>query len=180
MNIWLRRLLLILTVGGGFIGVAVTIQYFPQTDKVVVYIMLFAFVGLYAYGIFAGLKLSESSRCLKHVRLYFGLQILFISSPLIAYRFCSGLQATIAMIQPGLRWDFRLGSEWQFSILSSAPWGCGVNFVALIILFLLYSRLATGVEEQQENNSEEQETKKEQKGSDLSIDTSSDADFVTL
>lgn len=142
MNIWLRRLLLILTIGGGFVGIALTIQFFTQADKVIAYVMLVAFSGLYGYGIFVGIKLSEGPPLLKHLRLYFGLQIPFISSPVIAYRFCSGLQATVAMVQSSLKWDFRLGVEGQFAILSSAPWGIGVNFVALAIVFLLYSRLA--------------------------------------
>jgi hypothetical protein len=146
MNAWFRRFLLILTIGGGFIGVALTTQFFSQANKVIAYIMLLAFVGLYGYGIFVGLKLSEGSAPLRHLRLYFGLQIPFISSPLIAYRFCSGLQATVAIIQPGLRWDCRLGSEWQIAILSSGLWGVGVNFVALAIVFLLYSRLAVVAE----------------------------------
>jgi hypothetical protein len=79
---------------------------------------------------------------LRHLRFYFSLQIPFISSPVIAYRFCSGLEATVAIIQLGLRCEYRLGSGGQFAILSSAPWGIGVNFVALAIVFLLYSRLA--------------------------------------
>lgn len=131
MDAWFRRLLLILTIGGGFMGVTITTQFFPQANKVIVYIMLLVFVGLYGYGIFVGLKLSEASAPLRHLRLYFGLQIPLISSPVIAYRFCSGLQATIAIIQPGLRWDCRLGSEWQFSILSSAPWGVGIKLCCI-------------------------------------------------
>ncbi len=146
MNVWFRRLLLVLTIGGSFMGLALTIQFFSSANKVIAYIILLAFVGMYGYGIFVGLKLSEGPPPLEHLRFYFGLQIPFISSPLIAYRFCSGLQATVAIVESGLKWDCRLGSEWQFAILSSAPWGCGVNFVALILVFLLYSRLA-GVRE---------------------------------
>src|SRR5262249_23626745 len=112
---------------------------------VIAYVMLLAFIGLYAYGILIGIKLSEDPPPLKHLRLYFSLQIPFISSPVIAYRFSSGLQATVAIIQSSLKWDFRLGVEGQFAMLSSAPWGCGVNFVALIIVLLLYSHLATDV-----------------------------------
>lgn len=142
MNVWFRRLLLVLTIGGGFVGIVLTVQFFSSANKVIAYIILVAFIGLYGYGVFAGLKLVEGPVPLKHLRLYFGLQIPFISSPLIAYRFCSGLQATVAIIQPGLQWDSRLGSEFQFAILSSAPWGFGVNFVALAVVLLLYSRLA--------------------------------------
>jgi hypothetical protein len=142
MNAWFRRLLLILTIGGGFVGLVLTISFFPQANKVIAYIMLLAFVGLYGYGIFVGLKLSEGSATLGHLRLYFGIQIPFISSPVIAYQFCSGLQVTVAIGQPGFSWGCRLGSEWKLAILSSAPWGIGINFVALAIVLLLYSRLA--------------------------------------
>ena len=103
MNAWFRRLLLILTIGGGFAGVLLTIHSLPQGNKVIGYISLLAFIGLYSYGIFVGFKLSEGPVPLEHLRVYFGLQIPFISSPLIAYRFCSGLSATVAIIQPGLR-----------------------------------------------------------------------------
>jgi hypothetical protein len=142
MNVWFRRLLLILTIGGGFLGLALTIELFHQANKAVLYIMLLGFVCLYGYGIFAGLKLSDGAAPLGHLRLYFALQIPFISSPVIAYHFCSGLQATIAIVQPGLTWGFRLGSEWQFALLSSAPWGIGINFIALAIVCLLHSPFA--------------------------------------
>jgi hypothetical protein len=142
MNASFRRLLLIFTIGGGFMGVAVTTQFFSQANKLIAYIVLLFFVGLYAYGIFVGLKLSEGSIPIRHLRFYFGLQIPFISSPVIAYRFCSGLEVTVAILQLRLGCEYRLGSGGQFAILSSAPWGIGVNLVALAIVFLLYSRLA--------------------------------------
>ena len=143
MNVWFRRLLLILTIGGGFVGVARTIQFFSHVDKVIAYVVLLAFVCLYGYGIFLGVKLSEGAAPLRHLRVYFGLQIPFISSPIVAYRFATGFQTTIAITQSGLGWDVRfLGSEGQFAILSQEPWGVGINVIALAIVFLLYSRLA--------------------------------------
>ena len=118
MNVWFRRLLLILTIGGGFVGVARTIQFFSHVDKVIAYVVLLAFVCLYGYGIFLGVKLSEGPAPLRHLRVYFGLQIPFISSPIVAYRFATGFQTTIAITQSGLGWDVRfLGSEGQFAIL---------------------------------------------------------------
>ena len=143
MNVWFRRLLLILTIGGGFVGVARTIQFFSHVDKVIAYVVLLAFVCLYGYGIFLGVKLSEGPAPLRHLRVYFGLQIPFISSPIVAYRFATGFQTTIAITQSGLGWDVRfLGSEGQFAILSQEPWGEGINVVALAIVFLQYSPLA--------------------------------------
>ncbi len=151
MNIWLRRFLVILTIGGGFVGVALMTESVFQANKVIAYIILVAFVCLYGYGIFIGLKLSECPPPLKHLRLYFGLQIPFISSPVIAHQFSSGLHGTVAILQSTVTWGCRLGSECQFAILSSAPWGIGVNFVALAIVILLYSRLAVENENGNEN-----------------------------
>ena len=142
MNVWFRRLLLILTIGGGFVGIALTTTLFHQANKVIAYVLLLAFIAFYGYGVFVGLKLSEGPAPLGHLRAYFAFQIPLLSSPVVAYRFCSGLQATIAIIPPTLGWDCRLGSEWHFAVLSSDRWGIGVNLVALAIMFLLYSRLA--------------------------------------
>jgi hypothetical protein len=147
VNAWFRRLLLILTIGGGFVGVVLTMQFFSQANKGIAYATLLAFIALYGYGIFVGLKLSEGPTPLRHLRAYFILQIPLISSPLVAYRFCSGLQATVAIIPPSFGFDFRLGSEWHFAVSSSDRWGIGVNLVALAIVFLLYSRFAARPED---------------------------------
>ena len=128
-------------------GVVLTTQFFSQANKVIAYAMLFAFIALYGYGIFVGLKLSEGPTPIHHLRAYFILQIPLISSPLFAYRFCSGLQATVAVIPPSFGFDFRLGSEWHFAVSSSDHWGIGVNLVALAIVFLLYSPLAAAAED---------------------------------
>jgi hypothetical protein len=83
----------------------------------------------------------RSASPLRALRVYFALQIPFISSPLIAYRFSTGFQTTIAIVQSRFAVDWRLGSEGQFALFSSAPWGVGLNIVALVIVLLLYSRL---------------------------------------
>ena len=110
-------------------------QFVSQANKVIAYAMLLAFIALYGYGIFVGLKLSEGPTPLRHLRAYFILKIPLISSPLVTYRFCSGLQATVAIIPPTFGFDFRLGSEWHSAISSSDRWGIGVNLVALASSF---------------------------------------------
>ncbi len=129
-------------IGGGFIGIALTAQSFSQADRVIVYIALLAFVCLNGYGIFLGVRLSEGSARLRHLRFYFMLQIPFISSPIIVYQFATGLHVTVAIIQSTLSCGWRLGSEGQLAISSSAPWGIGINVIAIAIVVLLYSRLA--------------------------------------
>ena len=139
MNVWLRRFLVVLTVGGGFAGLVLTLQgiFVAQKPFWATYAIGLIFFALYAYGIFIGIFLSEGREPIWQLLFYFALQIPFISSPLFAYRFCAGLQVTVAVIGIGLGWDARFGSEWQFAILSSAPLGFGVNLVALMIVFVL-------------------------------------------
>src|SRR5580765_4473399 len=147
MNIWLRRLLLILLIGGGFAGLALITEFVFQPIKPIARIAMLGFICAYCYSIFIGLKLSEGTASLNYVRLYYALQIPFLSSPIITYRFGSGLQVTLAIIESGLTSSCRLGSEFQFAIGSSAPWGIGINFVGLAILLLLYTRLAAAPDE---------------------------------
>jgi hypothetical protein len=69
MNIWFRRLLLILTIGGGFIGLTLTLQSLFGVNKVIGYLAVLLFVALYGYGIFVGLKLSEGPIPIKHLAI---------------------------------------------------------------------------------------------------------------
>jgi hypothetical protein len=101
MNNWLRRLLLILLVGGGFAGVALITEFVFQPMKPIARFVLLGFGCIYCYGVLIGLKLGEGIPCLKYLRLYFALQIPFVSSPIITYRFGSGLQVTLAVIESG-------------------------------------------------------------------------------
>lgn len=139
MNVWLRRFLVILTVGGGFAGLALTVQiiFVAQKPFWVTYAIALLFFALYAYGVFIGIWLSEGSRPVWPLLFYFALQIPFISSPIFTYRFCSGLQATVAIVGDVLSWDARLGSECRLAILSSATLGFGINLVALVVVLIL-------------------------------------------
>lgn len=143
MNIWLRRLLSILLIGGGFAGAALITDFIFLPMKAIARAVLLGFVCVYCYAIFIGLRLNEGTVPLRYLRVYFAFQIPFVSSPLITYRFSSGLHVTLALIESQLTLSCRLGSEFQCGIGSAAPWGLGVNFIGLAMLFLLYSRLVT-------------------------------------
>jgi hypothetical protein len=139
MNIWFRRLLVILTVGGGFLGMVMTVNaLFASKDTPVLgYAMLGLFVALYGYGIVAGLRLSEDANHYGHVLFFYALQVPFFSSPIILYRFGGGLQVTVWVVGLNFGWMFRLGSDWQMAILQPNSWGGGVNLFAASILFAL-------------------------------------------
>jgi len=143
MNIWFRRFLVILTIGGGFLGVVVladTLFAAPNTP-VFAYAIFAVLIALYIYGIFAGIRLSEDANHYGHVLVFYALQVPFFSSPILVYRFACGFHATIWMVGFSIGWMFRLGSDFQLTILQPNSWGGGVNLFAAAILFALVIHL---------------------------------------
>ena len=63
MNIWFRRFLVVLTVGGGFFGAVIsTDTLFAAKDTPVFgYAMIALVIALYTYGIVSGIRLSEDA-----------------------------------------------------------------------------------------------------------------------
>jgi hypothetical protein len=139
MNIWFRRFLVILTVGGGFLGAVITanVVFSAKDMSVVGYAILTAFIGLYVYGIFAGMRLSENPSRYGHVLAFFLLQVPFFSSPILVYRFACGFHATVGVVGFSLGGMFRLGSDWQMAILQPNSWGVGINLFAAAVSFAL-------------------------------------------
>lgn len=135
MNPGMRRLHLLLTIGGGFAGIIITLEAFFASKEAnpLFYALLLAFVCLYGYGVFAGLRFAEAPEENKHLAVFYWLQVPWISSPIFAYRFASGFHVSGAIIGSQLSGFFRVGSDWQFSMLQSAPWGIGLNVFALVM-----------------------------------------------
>lgn len=142
MNSWMRRLNLVLTIGGGFVGVVVTLQAFFASEEAnpMFYALLCAFMGLYGYGIFAGLRLVEAPEERKHLAIFYWLQVPWISSPILAYRFAAGFHVSGAILGSQLSGFFRIGSDWQFSLFQTAPWGVGLNVFALVMAIIATRR----------------------------------------
>jgi hypothetical protein len=139
MNIWFRRLLVVLTVGGGFLGAALSADtlFAAENTPVFGYAMIALVIALYTYGIFAGIRLSEDASHYGHVLFFYALQVPFFSSPILLYRFACGFHATIWVVGFSIGWMFRLGSDFQLAILQPNSWGGGVNLFAAAILFAL-------------------------------------------
>jgi hypothetical protein len=139
MNIWFRRFLVVLTIGGGFLGVVILVDtlFASQNTPVFGYAMMALLIALYIYGIFAGIRLSENANHYGHVLFFYALQVPFLSSPILVYRFACGFHATIWMVGFSIGWMFRLGSDCQLTFLQPNSWGGGVNLFAAAILFAL-------------------------------------------
>ena len=139
MNIWFRRFLVVLTVGGGFLGAVISADtlFAAKNTPVFGYVMITLVIALYAYGIFAGIRLSENASHYGHVLFFYALQVPFFSLPILLYRFACGFHATIWVVGFSVGCMFRLGSDCQLAILQPNSWGVGVNLFAAAILFAL-------------------------------------------
>ena len=139
MSVWFRDLLLVLTIGGGFGGIMLTLTRLGVANQPVQYYAITAlFIVLYGYGIFAGLRLAGSVVPYGHLFAYYALQVPLVLSPLFSYRFTSGFDIMFEIIGLRIGCVFNVGSDWRLGFLTPDPWGVGVNVLALVVIFSIY------------------------------------------
>ena len=139
MTTWLRWLIVITQVGGGFTGIAITLGYLQNSGSTPPsgLIIPVGFIGLYLFVILAGALFAHDERRTRLLRAAFWLQIPLISSPIIAWGFSAGFSLNLTLIGSELGANFWLGSFWQFFLFGELPWGVGINLFAVLMLFLL-------------------------------------------
>jgi hypothetical protein len=137
MKSWLRLTLVTVTVGGGFTGVVLTLQsLFRQSQSQVYYLLMFAFLALFAFITASGLVFVHDPQRTDLLIIALALQIPWVSSPIIAYRLAAGFHVSFALIGGRLSGGFRLGSDFQINFFQLLPWGAGINLFALALLVL--------------------------------------------
>jgi hypothetical protein len=92
--------------------------------------------------LFAGFRLAENKEQTKHLIIFYWLQVPWISSPIIGYRFSSGCHFSACFVFIGSKFNlaYLIGSNWWFSLFKSEPWGIGVNAFALAMALILIKR----------------------------------------
>jgi hypothetical protein len=145
MNIWTKRLLILVSVGGGYCGAVFMSLLFSQVrGHAAAYLLVVAMIATFGFGVWSGLKLIENeARGLRLLRWFFAIQIPILSSPYVAYHLSSGFAINVSWMGKQLSAFFRFGSEMGVSFLQNQPWGLGVNVFALI-MFLWTRRLIRG------------------------------------
>src|SRR5687767_6635220 len=105
MSTWLRLTLVTMTVGGGFTGVAITVQGWQPAREVGggTTAVLAAFLVLYAFVLASGLLLVHDPRRTRPVAAALALQVPMVSSPVITYQLTAGLHATVSVGEAGLQ-----------------------------------------------------------------------------
>jgi hypothetical protein len=146
MNIWFRRLFLLVSIGGGFSGFAVTaVQVFQADRPIFYYVVCLAACAAYAFGVFAGMKfIEEEEEGLSLLSWYHLIQIPILASPVFSYQFTSGITAYVTLGNRGLSWVTYFGGQWQFSLfqLQDGTLAIGANFFAVWATWYLRKQLA--------------------------------------
>jgi hypothetical protein len=150
LKAWVRLILVAFMVGGGFLGLVVTIDEFSQlAEKGPLGLVVFSIMMiLVLFEIFAGLLLTHSPDHTMLVRLAIQLQIPWITSPIVSFRFMCGAGIWLVVSAGSLadagrlagenvRWRGQFGIHESLGIGEDLPWSLGVNFIALILLFLI-------------------------------------------
>ena len=149
MKTWLRLILVVFTVGGGFTLITGATDVLFRTNPMsLTAVMLLGF--MMASGAFimaSGLVLVRDPRCTRLAQIALALQIPWVSSPLFAFRlFCGvGLYAVVGLEPPEdvvrvgdhFGWRFQLGAYSSVGFWENHPWSLGINLVALFLLVAL-------------------------------------------
>jgi hypothetical protein len=139
MSTWLRLTLITITVGGGFTGVALTAQllFSPQVTGPALLAICVVFLLLHVFVLVSGLLFVHNPARIMPLVVALAIQIPYLSSPLVTYRFADGLFGGVGIAETGAFGWIRLGSDWQFYLLQPLPWGVGINLVAVAVLAAL-------------------------------------------
>ena len=142
MQLWQRRILGALAIGGGALGVAVGVQVAVSSGGALPWLLIAPFLGLYLWGIWCGVCLIENREgASRSNSVFWAIQVPLLQSPYFGYFFTSGFFSTITF-QPSetkVGFLFWLGSKFEISLMQAdKPLVLGVNLFALAIAVFLY------------------------------------------
>jgi hypothetical protein len=141
MKIWQRRLLGILSIGGGGTGFTITLVSALGQRTLMAWVLCAVFLGLFAWGIWCGVRVLEAHPdAVRSLRRFWIAQVPVIATPWVSYTLACGFHATVRLKLAPLAFDanFALGSTFNGSLLQyDPPTQLGVNLFALAIVIWL-------------------------------------------
>ena len=142
MRKYIVYFLIVLEIGGGYLGIWAVVLRIKQNMSMPnnYWVLYIPPILIFIYGILAGLALVERRKLgLVLSTIYQVPQVFILLSPLISYRFHSGLLLGLCWSQgkPVLSMDF--GSIFVLMLHGfKGPWLIGINPLALILLVFLF------------------------------------------
>ncbi|GGW76788.1 hypothetical protein [Alteromonas halophila] len=137
INLWFVRFIAIVSIGGCFIGLTTIINHLMQPQDIFSYLIFAIFFVVFIVGIAVAVRLIESRSvaALTDNRNFWAIQIVFFSSPIMAYQLTNGLLINFWITHTdGLQHGLMIGSAFSLNFLNTnQPWALGINLVALAI-----------------------------------------------
>lgn len=139
MKSWLRLTIITMTVGGGFTGMAITLQaIFTSSGQNALSLSLMClFFVAFGFVTASGLIFVHDPRRTGPLIGAIAIQVPSISSPIFVYSFATGANLTIIF---GNSTTFNAGifrSSFSMFLFQNHSWQIGINVFALAILVLL-------------------------------------------
>jgi hypothetical protein len=148
MKTWLRLLLVVSTVGGGFTGFIVAAEGFRSflERELATKLLGLTMMALYAFVTAAGLLFVYDSRRTRPILAAIALQIPWLTLPVFEYHFAAASYVAVTLGPPqragqlltyGLSADLGATCKFRFASLLEGPWSLGVNLFAVLLYVLL-------------------------------------------
>jgi len=133
----IAALTLIGSIVGGGLTLATLLSMLTRGLSVRVLPIFLVAALLYAIGLAAGVLFAQNDARRGLIRFYYVLQLLWVTSPFVSFRFVSGAHVMPGIVGEKITFSYGLGSVWHVAGSSAASWGIGINLVALAVLWLL-------------------------------------------
>jgi hypothetical protein len=147
MNPWLRRLHLVLTIGGGFAGLAVAFTTMGESFRQSLPDG-FLIVGAALYflcAVVVGVRLADGAASRTSLLWLYGVQVPILSSPVIAYHLSLGAHVYVGVLGGSLDWNLQFGDQYSVSLGNGdLSWGFGLNLFALA-MYLITRRTMSSI-----------------------------------
>lgn len=140
MTTWLRMVLVLILVGGGFMGFSITSVAIVggQTEGVSAKAVMAFLAAIYIFIVWAGLEFVQDPN--RRILLYaaLGLQTVWCSTPLLTYQLWGGANLNLGLLGWKVQAGASFGAGCYLTFFQPTTIGFGVNLVAIALLVLLY------------------------------------------
>jgi hypothetical protein len=141
MKLWRRRIVGVLTLGGGSIGVTAALPLLLARSNPIEWLFCTGFIVIYAWGVWCGVRLLENRPgAERSAAKYWLIQIPAFGSPILGYFLSNGFHATVVLQAFPFKIDGNvlLGSTFNYSLMQTGkPWFIGINLFAAVVAWWL-------------------------------------------
>src|SRR5580704_4319899 len=118
MNRWLKRLHLVLTIGGGFAGLAVAFTTLGDSFRQSLSdgFLIIGAILYFLCAVVVGVRLADGAASRMSLLWLYGVQVPLFSSPVIAYHLSLGAHVYIGVLGDSFYWNLQFGDQYSVGL----------------------------------------------------------------